>query len=417
MERTAVELENELTERKPDEQWRVWLASAVEQTTDSVIITDFSFTVVRYVNQAFLNLTGYAREEVIGRGREGLREYLEEGSNYEEIQEAVAQGRTWLGRLTVRPRDGGELEVESTLSPIRDDSGRVINYVAVMRDITRYTELERQLQQSQKMEAIGALASGIAHDFNNLLWAITGYAEMALEEAPADSEVQDNLRQLLKASRRAKDLVEQILTFSRQSGQDKSHLVLGVVVKEALKLIRATLPSTIDIRQEIQMEGSFVQANATQIHQVMMNLCSNAAYAMRENGGVLTVTLQPVEIDPAVAAGHPDLSPGPHFRLSVADTGHGMDHAPIQRIFEPFFTTKNPGEGTGMGLAAVNGIVKGHGGAVTVESALGRGSVFHVFLPRAEEGVPAEEDPLKYIPSGNERILFVDDEEILVDMA
>jgi CheY-like chemotaxis protein len=225
-----------------------------------------------------------------------------------------------------------------------------------------------------------------------------------------------NLEQVFKAGYRGKDLVKQIITFSRRSEQERRPMLLNPIVKEALKLLRASLPTTIDIRQNIETQSGMVLADPTQIHQVLMNLCSNAAYAMREEGGVLEVSLADVVFNPVDASLYPDLQPGPYLKLTVSDTGHGIDRAVMERIFDPFFTTKRPGEGTGMGLAVVHGIVKGYGGAIVVDSEPGKGSTFEVFLPRIEGAFHSEADSDAPMPTGNERILLVDDEEDLVDM-
>jgi len=283
--------------------------------------------------------------------------------------------------------------------------------------VSREAELETQLRQVQKMEAIGTLAGGIAHDFNNILAAIMGYTEMALYDVPEGSSGRRNLEQVLKAGYRGKDLVKQIITFSRRRDEERRPMRISPIVKEALKLLRASLPTTLDIRQNIKTQPGMVLADPTQIHQVLMNLISNAAYAMREKGGVLEVSLTDVDINPDGAApSHPDLQPGPYLKLTVGDTGCGIEHAIMERIFDPFFTTKKPGEGTGMGLAVVHGIVKSYGGAIVVDSEPGKGSTFSVFFPRIEGHLLPEVDSDAPLPTGNEHILFVDDEEDLVDM-
>ncbi len=277
--------------------------------------------------------------------------------------------------------------------------------------------LQTQLAQAQKMEALGMLAGGIAHDFNNILTAIIGWAELISLSVPSGSQTDRNLQELLKAGHRAKDLVKQILAFSRRSEQERKPIRVDSTIQEALKLLRASLPSTIDIRQEID-QGGLVQADPTQIHQVLMNLCTNAAQAMADKGGVLTVCWKPVKIDGAMASKQADLHPGPYMRLSVEDTGHGMSAEVVGRIFDPYFTTKELGKGTGLGLAVVHGIVKSHGGAITVLSEVGKGSTFEVDLPRLDgvEGA-AERMPPEPLPfGGRERILFVDDEPSLIEV-
>ncbi|NVM57215.1 MAG: response regulator [Desulfobacterales bacterium] len=282
----------------------------------------------------------------------------------------------------------------------------------------KYRLVETCRRQSQKMEAIGTLAGGIAHDFNNILAAVLGYVELAKDDVPEGSPAQASLEEVFRAANRAKGLVKQILAFSRQREQERKPLQVSPIVKEALKLLRASLPTTIEIRQYIKTESGTVLADPTDLHQMLMNLCTNAAYAMRNKVGMLEVSLVDVDLPlEVVGQAHPShLPPGAYLRLSVKDTGHGMERSVIERIFDPFFTTKERGEGTGIGLAAVHGIVESHGGGITVDSEPGKGATFKVFLPRLETGVTPETEILAPIYVGNERILFVDDEQTLVNM-
>jgi PAS domain S-box-containing protein len=281
-----------------------------------------------------------------------------------------------------------------------------------LRDITREKVLESYLQQAQKMEAIGTLAGGIAHDFNNILQAMTGYAEIAFHhEIPEESPARQSIEEVLKAGQRAKDLVKQILTFSRQSEEEKRPVKISIIIKEALKLLRASLPTTLEIRQNLQSDHEKVMTDPVNIHQVIMNLCTNAAHAMGETGGVLEVRSSRVDFDSEEIIRYPDLTPGSYLMIQVSDTGHGMEPFIKERIFEPYFTTKDAGEGTGLGLAVVHGIIKSHGGAISVESEVDKGTIFTIFFPVIEslEEIDAEKTPP--IPTGNERILFVDDEK------
>ncbi len=282
--------------------------------------------------------------------------------------------------------------------------------------ITERKRLEAQLRQAQKMEAIGTLAGGIAHDFNNILTAILGYTELALNDIRQDRAAWRYLQEVRKAGQRAKTLVQQILTFSRRTEQARTPVQLPRLVEEALTLLRASLPSTIAIRHHISQDAGTVLADPTQLQQVLLNLCANAEYAMRETGGLLEIRLQPVEVDEQVTAQHPELPAGPYVRITVTDTGHGMTPDVVERIFEPFFTTKRPGEGTGMGLALVHGIVASHGGVVTVASVVGQGTTFTVYLPRTADSARDEAAPEGDLPTGAERVLFVDDEESLVGL-
>jgi len=275
--------------------------------------------------------------------------------------------------------------------------------------------LQMQLIQSQKMEAIGTLAGGIAHDFNNILSAIIGYAEISLDDAPKHSDLQSNLNNLLKAGFRGRDLIKQILTFSRQNEFESKPIRVEPVVKECIKFLRASLPATIAIRQDLQSNAT-VMADPTQIHQVIMNLCTNAAHAMHEKGGILNIRLTEVDLDSAFVSGYPDVFPGKFLHLSVDDTGCGIPPDAVDHIFEPFFTTKEKGEGTGMGLSVVHGIVKKYHGLITVSSDPEKGTIFNVFLPVIETSAISDNDKEEILLSGTERILFVDDEYFQVDL-
>jgi PAS domain S-box-containing protein len=302
-----------------------------------------------------------------------------------------------------------------------DKDGQPETMVGIIIDTSERKEyeserehLELKLQQAQKMEAIGTLAGGIAHDFNNILGAILGYAQLTQMHTADNARVQGYVGNIFKASERAKGLVEQILTFTRQGKSQKVPCDIAIVLKEVVKLLRASIPSTIEIIQEIPSNLGTVMADQTQIHRVLMNLCTNAAHAMEVSGGTLTVTLENCRMDEDKAASGIDLPPGRYLQLSVRDTGSGMDKSVVDRIFDPYYTTKAVGEGTGMGLATVHGIVNDHDGRIFVDSAPGEGSIFRVLFPVLEN--PAEavaSQPVSY-PRGTERILFVDDEELLV---
>jgi PAS domain S-box-containing protein len=302
-------------------------------------------------------------------------------------------------------------------APVCSPDNEIVNIVYIARDITEMKMLESQLRQAQKMEAIGTLAGGIAHDFNNILTPVLGYAEFIADKLPADSPLADPARRVVTAGMRARDLVKQILTFSRQTEQERTPLQIHLVVKEALKLLRSSIPTTIEIRQNIGTEA-MVLADPTMIHQVMMNLCTNAYHAMRESGGILAVSLQEVEIGPDDYITELHLRPGPYLRLEVSDTGCGMPHQILERIFEPYFTTKAKGEGTGLGLSVVHGIVATLRGHITVYSEPGKGTTFHVYLPRylQEQGVDATVVTVAPLPRGHEHILVVDDEPAIVEM-
>ncbi|MGD0231529.1 MAG: ATP-binding protein [Syntrophorhabdales bacterium] len=266
------------------------------------------------------------------------------------------------------------------------------------------------------MESIGTLAGGIAHDFNNILAAIIGFSEIVTGKIPADSEAQRGLKRILEAGIRGRNLIKQILTFSRQSEQQKKPLRLSLVVDETLGLLQASLPSTIDIRYNMTSQSGLVLADEGQLQQVILNLCTNAAHAMRESGGVITIDLSDFSFSALGETPHPLLEPGAYLKLSVSDTGDGIARNILDRIFDPFFTTKKQGEGTGLGLSVVLGIIESHGGAITVKSEPGKGSVFAVYLPRIVEARAEAATADEKVPTGTERILFIDDEEALAEV-
>jgi signal transduction histidine kinase len=287
--------------------------------------------------------------------------------------------------------------------------------------ISERKRLEAQLRQAQKMEAIGTLAGGIAHDFNNILTAILGYTELALDDLAPEHAAWRYLGEVRKAGVRAKTLVQQILTFSRRTEQPRRPVALALLIEEALALLRASLPSTIAIEAELAVAVGPVLAEPTQLHQVLLNLCANAAHAMRATGGCLGVRLAAVEVGAGPGAAPPELAPGAYACITVSDTGQGMAPEVLERIFEPFFTTKGPGEGTGMGLALVHGIVTNHGGAVQVASGVGQGTTFRVYLPQSAGEVAAGAaggEAARGVAAGHPaaRVLLVDDEEALVQL-
>jgi signal transduction histidine kinase len=274
--------------------------------------------------------------------------------------------------------------------------------------------LTAELRQVQTMEAVGRLAGGVAHDFNNVLAAMIGYTELATSNLSTSNPAWHQLQEVLRAGQRAKALVQQILTFSRRTEQAHTPVQLPLLVEEALAMLRGSLPSTIEIRQHIDLEVGAALADATQLHQVIINLCANAEYAMRQTGGVLDVHLEAVDVDPMLAAQHPTLRLGPHVRLTVRDTGQGMPPDVVERIYDPFFTTKAVGEGTGIGLSVVHGIVVNHGGTITVESQVGHGTTFTIYLPRIAPDMADEVPADEAIPRGQGWLLFIDDEPALV---
>lgn len=329
-----------------------------------------------------------------------------------DTAEAVGRG-DFSGRVEVTSRDEcGELAIVFN----QMTSNLNISREQLQQTVETLKATQAQLVQGEKLRAIGTLAGGIAHDFNNILGAILGFGELVLEDIPAQSRTARNMRQVVKAGQRAKDLVRQILAFSRQSEPQRATVRLSAMIEETLKLLRATIPVTIQIESRVNTGTDTVVADSTQLHQVLMNLGTNASHAMREKGGTLTVTLDDFIVPSTGSPAAPQLKPASYLRLAVIDTGHGMEQAVIERIFEPFFTTKPVGEGTGLGLSVVHGIIESHGGEITVASEPGKGTTFSIFLPRADANTNATVAADEPVHGSQERILVVDDEEPLVNM-
>jgi PAS domain S-box-containing protein len=394
--------------------------SLLSNMHEDIFVIDQDLRIVD-VNRDHLVTTGWEREAILGSQCDqvllGRGEHCNEAKGSCLREKVLATGEPISGRHEQSRADGSKIWVDVLCSPLKDEKGNVTAIIEAVRDVTHEVELRKQLNQAQKMEAIGTLAGGIAHDFNNILGVILGYTELSMFDMPKGSPALDQLERVLEAAHRAKDLVRQILAFSRRSDQELRPLKIGVVINDALKLLRAALPSTIEIRQDMEnraKDRDIVLADSTQIHQVIMNLCGNAGHAMREKGGSLEVGLSRIDLSENVTAGTPDLKPGPYVALTVSDTGHGMSPDVLERVFEPYYTTKQPGEGTGLGLSVAHGIVKSHGGSITVSSESGRGTTFKVLFPAwVNEAQPETPATLSGILGGNERILFVDDEPAL----
>jgi len=313
------------------------------------------------------------------------------------------------------PDNSSPIFINKRLKPEFNTDGSVQTVIGVSSDTTEKKKLIEQLHQAQKMEAIGTLAGGIAHDFNNILGVILGYTELVMEDTPKDTLQYENLLQVITAARRAEEMVKQILAFSRKSEEEKKPVYIRHILTEAIKMLRSTIPTTIDIQYNIGDNLGLVMANPTQIHQVIVNLATNAAYAMRENGGVLEINLHQLNMDKNKTKDM-NLVPGTYQCLTIQDNGHGMSPEILERIFEPYFTTKKTGEGTGMGLSVVHGIVRTHGGDITVSSEPCKGTSFSVYFPVAKGIRKSVANIEKSIQGGTEHILFVDDESSLAEM-
>ncbi len=391
-----------------------WLRAIFQTNPDPVVVYDGQGH-PKYLNPAFTRVFGWTHDELKGSRIPFVPEDQVEVSQQKirEVYEIGGSVRFETRRLT---KDGRVLDVIVSAAARKDKDGNWSEMVVNLTDITERKRIAQQLQQSQKMEAIGTLTGGIAHDFNNILSIIIGNTEIAMDDLQSWHPVYNHLNEIKLASMRAKDVVRQLLSFSRKSEQRKKPLHLRELLEESLQLMRATIPASIEIRSSSDPNLKSIAADPTQIHQIIINLCTNAAHAMERDGGLLDVTLSNQKVDAAAAAQHHSLAPGGYVQLRVRDTGCGIDPRIKDRIFDPYFTTKESGKGSGIGLSVVHGIVRDHNGVISVDSALGAGTTVTVWFPAISarpEQAPVEKD--RRI-GGSERILFVDDELAMTAM-
>ena len=375
------------------------------------------------VNDFFLTMLGYSEHELFGNTIFEIC-HPEDADVVSDSLQRLIEGEIEFASYEQRflHRDGHTCWSLVSTSLLQDSEGSPLHFISLYQDLTdkRLTEIENEklgtrLQQAQKMEAIGTLAGGIAHDFNNILSGILGYAQLGMMENDQASDNYRWLQGIQEAGDRASELVKQILTFSRQGNQERAPIQIHLIIKEALKLLQATLPLNIDIQEKVSTQSGLVLADSTQIHQLVMNLCTNAYHSMLDQGGTLEVILEPETLSPGAKAEQFGLQPGPYLKLTVADTGCGMDDATIKKIFDPYFTTKEPEKGTGLGLSVVHGVVESHGGAIFVDSQPGQGTRFEVLFPQITLDKQAVNKAVESIPTGTEKILFVDDEDAVVE--
>lgn len=408
--RAELILAHDITERKRAEADLVRLAAAVEQTADSIVITDLKGN-IQYVNPAFERITGYAKEEVLNQNSRILKSGKTDPAVYKELWEMIARGDVWIGHLTNRRKDGTLFEERVTISAIFDESHEIVNYVAVKQDISDFIQLEEQLRQSQKMEAIGQLAGGVAHDFNNLLTVIGGYSSILLNKLDQDSPFRTSVEEIKKASDRASGLTRQLLAFSRKQILQPKILDLNVVVSDLDKMVRRLIGEDIDLLAITDPNLGKVKADPGQIEQVLLNLIVNARDAM-PGGGKLTIETANAALSADYALSHAAVG-GPYVMLAVSDTGCGMDAELQKHVFEPFFTTKVTSKGTGLGLATVYGIVKQSDGHIWLYSEPGKGTSFKIYLPCVDEIVADQANAagMPLVPKGTETLLLVEDED------
>lgn len=414
----------DITERKEAEAERARLVSAIEQAGEAVVVTDLQGT-IQYVNPAFEQVTGYSRSEAVGRNPRILKSGRQDEAFYKNLWDTIGRGETWRGRFVNRRKDGALYTEEATISPVRNEKGVIVNYLAVKRDITEHlklqeekAKLEEQYLQAQKMESVGRLAGGVAHDFNNMLQAILGRSELAMARLDVGHPVRDELEEIRKAAERSADLTRQLLAFARKQTVSPEVLNLNEKISETLGILGRLLGEDIEIVWAPQDSLWYIKVDPAQIDQILANLAVNARDAISGPGKITIETANAV-VDEAYCRSHAEAAPGQYVLLTVSDTGEGMVPEVLEHIFEPFFTTKEVGKGTGLGLATVYGIVKQNGGFVNVYSEPGRGSSFKIYLPRFRaEAEPDRPKPARRpLKKGSETILVVEDEKSVLELA
>ena len=402
-------------ERKKSEESLKRLFTAVESAGETIVVTDPAGMVV-YVNPAFEVTTGYTREEAMGKHPSIWKNGSQDGAFYSDMWSTLVRGEAWRGRFTNRRKDGTHYEETATISPIMDESGRIVNYVAVKRDVTEEAMLQKQLLHAQKMEAIGTLAGGMAHDFNNLLQAVLGYSDLLLMKKGPEDPDRKKLEVIQHAARDGADLVSRILTFSRKVESRTRPIDLNEEIRKAQKLLRRTVPLMIEITLVLAENLQIIDADPAQVEQVLLNLAINAQHAMPD-GGQLLIETSNVSISDEYLRAHLDAESGKYVLLTVSDTGVGMEPEVLDRVFEPFFTTKANGEGTGLGLSMVHGIVSQHGGYIRCYSEPGRGTSFKIYFPVSATELISDLTLTREMPAfGTETILLVDDDDRVLDM-
>ncbi|MCB9768125.1 MAG: PAS domain S-box protein [Candidatus Omnitrophica bacterium] len=407
---------HDITERMEIENERERLISAIEQAAECIVITDKEGS-IQYVNPVFEKTTGYSREEVIGQNPRVLKSGRHDGPFYEKLWETISSGETWTGRMVNKKKDGAFYTEEASISPVYNSSGEISSFVAVKRDITQELALEEQLHQSQKMEAVGRLAGGVAHDFNNMLQTILGYSEMGLEGISPSHPLHLSLSEIHTAAERSADLTRQLLAFARKQTISPKILDLNDAVADTLKMLGRLIGEDIHLIWKPAHKLPPISMDPVQIHQILANLTVNARDAISD-GGTIHIESSAVSLSEEDCEANRNMRPGEYVTLKLIDDGVGMDSETLDRIFEPFFTTKAQGEGTGLGLATVYGIVKQNEGYIEVDSKPGLGTTFQIFLPCLDKQIEGERGAKEKPPllKGSERILLVEDEQVVLDL-
>jgi PAS domain S-box-containing protein len=406
----------DITARKRDDAERKRLLAAIEQAGEGFVMTDAQGG-IEFVNPAFEQMTGYSHTELLGRNPRILKSGAHDEPFYHDLWETISSGRTWTGRMVNKRKDGALYTEETTISPVREISGQIVNYVAVKRDITETLRLAAQFQQAQKMEAIGLLAGGVAHDYNNMLGVVLGYAELALEKVGPAEPLRADLAIIIAAAKRSADITRQLLTFARKQTIVPVPLDLNQTVETMLSMIRRLIGEDIDLAWLPKANLRPIKMDPTQIDQILANLCVNARDAF-SGAGKITIETGNVVFDAAYCADHFGFVEGTFVLLAVSDDGCGMSKEVMEQVFDPFFTTKEEGKGTGLGLSTVHGIVKQNDGFINVYSEPGNGTTFRIYLPQHVESavVAAQTKALDMPLSHGETVLVVEDEPVLLMM-
>ena len=412
MEKKALRQHREKAEtelKESEERYREILENALVGIYQVTVEGKFIFA-----NQKLTEMLGYPSYEKLA-AIDSIAELYAHPEERDQVVDEIIRMGFLIGDFEFRRKDGQSIWVKLHVRKSKDKEGGII-FEGLMEDVTGMKKMEAQLQQAQRLEAIGTLAGGIAHDFNNILASVIGFTELSLDDTSPGTPLHENLTEVLTAGHRAKDLVKQIMTFSRKGEQEKRPMPLNPLIMEAIRMLKSTIPTDIEIKDHISEEILTINANPSQINQVLLNLVTNASHAVRENG-MIEIGLETVSFDENMANPYPDLSPGKYAEILVSDNGCGIKDKNLHLIFDPYFTTKDPDKGTGLGLSVVHGIVKIHGGHITVYSEINKGTTFHIYLPLA--GQPSRMQTIRKpepLPLGVERILLVDDEPSIVKM-
>jgi PAS domain S-box-containing protein len=403
-----------IADRQKAEENLLRLSTAINQTVEAVVITDAQ-GIIQYVNPAFETITGYLKNDIIGQNPRVLKSGRHEAAFYRDLWNTISAGQTWTGRFINKRKNGSLYTEDATISPMRDSTGVITNYVAVKRDVTAELNKEEEYRQAQKMETVGQLAGGVAHDFNNILQAILGFSELLLSTLNPETSEYRNVSEIKKATSRATDITRQLLTFGRKQPVDKKQLDINSIIQDTDVLLQILLGDKIQRTFDLAQDIPPINADFGQMTQIIMNLAINARDAMPE-GGRLTISTETIHLSPSDLAVIPGSEPGEFVCLSMTDTGCGMNQGVKDHLFEPFFTTKEPGKGTGLGLAGIYGIIKKHNGWITVYSEENHGTTFKVYLPTSPIAEPSAVQPDKQEENHREHILLVEDDLALSNL-